>query len=193
MRINVTGKAAHSGGNFEQGVSAINELAHKTLALSALVDIEKGTTLNVGVVAGGDVVNMVAPRARAEVDLRFRTSQNRDAVVKEIEAIVDKHYVPGSSSTLEITGEFLPLVQTAEGEELYRHYAACAGEVGLDVPPEFTGGCADSGFAAATGTPALCGVGPVGGFAHSPDEYVELESLVPRAQALFLAIARVGH
>ena len=55
----------------------------------------------------------------------------------------------------------------------------------------FTGGCADSGFAAATGTPTICAVGPVGGRAHSPDEYLEIDTLVPRAQALALAVLRL--
>ena len=55
----------------------------------------------------------------------------------------------------------------------------------------FTGGCADSGFAAATGAPTICAVGPVGGRAHSPDEYLEIETLVPRAQALALAVLRL--
>jgi glutamate carboxypeptidase len=193
MRIDIEGKAAHSGGNFEQGISAINELAHKTLALSNLVNIEKGITVNVGVVAGGEVVNMVAPHARAEVDLRFRTPQDRETTMAQLEATVAKSFVPGTTSMLTITGEFLPLVQTTAAEELYRHYTACASDLRFDTPAEYSGGCADSGFAAATGAPTLCGVGPVGGFAHSPNEYVELESLVPRAQALFLAIARLNE
>src|SRR5262245_27604682 len=61
MRFHITGKAAHSGANFAVGISAINELAHKTLALSALTDEPKGITLNVGVVSGGQTVNTVAP------------------------------------------------------------------------------------------------------------------------------------
>ena len=56
----------------------------------------------------------------------------------------------------------------------------------------FTGGCADSGFASATGTPTICAVGPVGGRAHSPDEYLEIETLVPRAKALALAVLRLA-
>ncbi len=55
----------------------------------------------------------------------------------------------------------------------------------------FTGGCANSGFAAATGTPTICAVGPVGGRAHSPEEYLEIETLAPRAQALALAVLRL--
>jgi len=60
------------------------------------------------------------------------------------------------------------------------------------VTGEFAGGCADSGFAASVGAPTLCGVGPIGGRAHSPDEYLDVESIVPRAQALALAVMRLG-
>ena len=56
----------------------------------------------------------------------------------------------------------------------------------------FTGGCADSGFASAAGTPTICAVGPVGGRAHSEQEYLEIDSIVPRAQALALAILKTG-
>ena len=57
---------------------------------------------------------------------------------------------------------------------------------------EFSGGCADSGFTASVGCPTICAVGPVGGKAHSPEEYMEVDSLVPRAQSLFLAIGRLA-
>ncbi len=191
MRFAIEGKAAHSGANFEAGVSAIVELAHKTLALHGLVDLERGTTLNVGVVSGGQTPNTVAPWARAEMDLRFVTPQDRDAALAGIRAIIDKSYVPGTRATLEITGEFLPLVETDAGRALYRHYAACLSELGHEPRSLFTGGCADSGFASATGAPTICAVGPVGGRAHSPDEFLELDTMAPRAQALALAVLRL--
>ena len=192
MRFTITGKAAHSGANFEIGISAINELAHKTLALSALSDPQNGVTLNVGVVSGGQTVNTVAPWAKGEVDLRFITPQQRKETFAKVEAIVAKSFVPGTSATLEITGEFLPLVESAEGKALYEHYAAGLKALGEpETTALFTGGCADSGFAAATGTPTICAVGPVGGRAHSPDEYLEIDTLVPRAKALALAVLRL--
>jgi glutamate carboxypeptidase len=190
MRFEVTGRAAHSGANFEYGISAIQEIAQKIIALHALTDRDKGVTLNVGVIAGGQTVNTVAPSARGEVDLRFITPVQRAAAVEKVEAIMATSYVPGTRTTLEITGEFLPLVETEDGRELYRHYADGARDLGFEVPAEFTGGAADSGFAAATGVPTICGVGPVGGKAHSPEEYMEIETMVPRAQALALAIMR---
>jgi glutamate carboxypeptidase len=191
MRFDITGKAAHSGANFEAGVSAINELAHKILALNALTNVPRGITLNVGVVSGGQTVNTVAPWARGEVDLRFITPADRAETMAKVEAIIATSYVRGTTARLEITGEFLPLVSSADNQDLYQHYAACSREVGREAPSEFTGGCADSGFAAATGAPTICAVGPVGGRAHSPEEYMEIETMVPRAQALALAILRL--
>ena len=193
MRLGVTGRAAHSGANFEQGISAIEELARKIVALHALTDIARGITVNVGIVRGGQTVNTVAPSAEAEVDLRFLTRTDRDVTMARIRSIADTSYVPGNGAKLEIFGEFLPLVETPDGENLYRHYASCAEVLGVTAPAEFTGGCADSGFAAGAGAPTLCATGPVGGKAHTPEEYLELDSIVPRAQALALAILRLGQ
>jgi glutamate carboxypeptidase len=191
MRFEITGKAAHSGVNFAAGISAINELAHKTLALNALNDAPNGITLNVGVVAGGQTVNTVAPWARGEVDCRFVTPAARAATMAKVEAIMATSFVPGTSTAMEITGEFLPLVETDDGKRLFAHYGACLRDLGSEPSGVFTGGCADSGFASAAGAPTICGVGPVGGRVHSPDEYMEIETMVPRAQALALAILRL--
>ena len=131
MRFAITGKAAHSGANFEMGISAINELAHKTLALRALSDPKAGVTLNVGVVSGGQTVNTVAPWAKGEVDLRFITPAQRAETFAKVEAIMAKSFVPGTSASLEITGEFVPLVENADGKALYEHYAAGLKELGV--------------------------------------------------------------
>src|SRR3954453_8235851 len=192
IRFEITGKAAHSGVNFEMGISAINELAHKTLALHALSDPPKGITLNVGLISGGQTVNTVAPWAKGEVDLRFITPVQRDTTLAKVEEIMAKSHVPGTSANIEIIGEFVPLVETADGKALYEHYAAGLKELGItETAALFTGGCADSGFASAAGTPTICAVGPVGGRAHSPEEYMEIDTFVPRAQALALAVLRL--
>ena len=192
MRLDVTGKAAHSGNDRADGVSAIEELARKIPALHGLTDRARGISCNVGTIAGGQVVNMVAPSATAELDLRFVDPTHRDAAMAEIERIVAQRHLAGASSRLTITGEFKPLVASEESKRLYVHYAACARELGQAVREEFAGGCADSGFAASVGAPTICGVGPIGGRAHSPEEYLEIETIMPRAQALALAIMRLG-
>jgi glutamate carboxypeptidase len=191
MKMEITGKAAHSGGNYHEGISAIEELARKITALHALTDLTKGTTVNVGLVSGGQTVNTVAPWAKCEIDLRYVTPADREDAMSKITRIVETAHVPGTSAKFGIAGEFKPLVQNPENRRLFDHYTACAGDLSLTVEGEFTGGCADSGFTSAVGTPTVCAVGPVGGKAHTPEEYLVVDSLVPRAQTLALAVARL--
>lgn len=191
MHCAVTGKAAHSGANFAAGVSAIGELAHKIVQIHALTDLAKGITLNVGLISGGQSVNTTAPSAEGQIDFRYVEPADREAVMAAIEKIVATSYVPGTTATLTIKGEFLPAVQSEASKVLFETYQGAARQAGLaTLQGEFSGGCADSGFTAAVGTPTICGVGPVGGLAHTPEEYLELDSIVPRAQALALAILR---
>jgi glutamate carboxypeptidase len=187
----VTGKAAHSGANFEKGVSAIGELAHKVVAMHGLTDLARGITVNVGIVKGGQSVNTTAPHAEGQIDLRYVKPEDRARALAALQAIVDKSYVPGTTAKLEIRGEFLPLTSTPEAEQLFATYQGAAADAGLTVGGEFTGGCADSGFTAAVGCPTLCGTGPVGANAHTPEEFLEVATLVPRAQAMALAIMRL--
>jgi len=192
MRFTVNGRAAHSGANFEQGASAIGEMAHKIVALHALTDLAKGITVNVGVVKGGQTVNTVAPSAGGEVDMRYVDPDDRDRMLVAIRAVMMHSTVPGTSTSFETYAEFLPLVPTTDSERLFETYAVCARSLGLTVTGIFTGGCSDAGFSAAAGAPTICAVGPIGARAHSPDEYVELASIVPRAQVLALTIIRAG-
>jgi glutamate carboxypeptidase len=191
LRVEVTGKAAHSGGSFEKGISAIGELAHKIVAIHRLTDLERGVTLNVGTVKGGQSVNTTAPSAEGQIDLRYIRPEDRAAALAALQEIIDHPTVPGTAAKLEVRGEFLPLTQSPASETLFAAYRDAAKDAGLDVAGEFSGGCADSGFTAAVGCPTLCSTGPVGGNAHTPEEYLEIDSLVPRAQALALAILRL--
>jgi len=187
----IEGKAAHSGGNFQAGISAIGELAHKIVAIHALTDLERGITLNVGLVSGGQSVNTVAPSAVGQIDLRYIHPADRDEIVAKLHEIVAHSYVPGTRAKLTIKGEFLPLTQDDAAKKLFTLYQGAATASGLDVKGEFSGGCADSGFTAAQGAPTICAVGPVGGLAHSPEEYLEVASLIPRAQSLARSVLRL--
>jgi len=191
LKFEVFGKAAHSGGNFEKGISAIGELAHKVVAVHALTDLARGVTVNVGTIKGGQSVNTTAPHAEGQIDLRYVKPQDRATALAALQQIIDRATVPGTTAKLEISGEFLPLNATPASEELFATYQAAATDAGLKIAGEFPGGCADSGFTAAVGCPTLCATGPVGANAHTPEEYMEVASFVPRAQALALAILRL--
>ncbi|MGE0769105.1 MAG: M20 family metallopeptidase [Hyphomicrobiaceae bacterium] len=191
MRMEVLGRAAHSGGNFEKGISAIGEIAHKIVALHALTDLKRGITVNVGLVSGGQSVNTTAPQAEGRIDLRYVHPKDREYALDAIGRIVDAATVPGTTASFEILGEFLPLTKPAGSEELFATYVEAAATAGLTVAGEFSGGCADSGFTTSVGCPTICATGPVGANAHTPEEHMDVESLVPRAQAMALAIMRM--
>ncbi len=189
----IEGKAAHSGGNFEAGISAIEELARKVQAIHALTDLKRGITLNVGLVSGGQSVNTVAPYAQGQIDLRYVEPADRDEIMGKIHEIIARSFVPGTKAKLTIRGEFLPLTQSPASAKLFDAYREAASESGMEIRGEFSGGCADSGFTAAVGAPTICAVGPVGGKAHSPEEYLEVATMVPRAQAMARAILRLDR
>lgn len=191
FHIKVTGRAAHSGVNHEAGASAIEALARKIMRLHALTDYATGITTNVGVIKGGNTHNTVAPWAEAELDLRFMTLEQRAQIVSEIEKIVQAEDVPGTHAAIEPVALFLPL-EEKHSKDLFAVYRNAAKKVGFAVDGEFTGGCADSGFTAALGVPTLCGLGPVGGKAHTDDEFCRLDTLLPRTQAMVATICALA-
>lgn len=191
MLLELEGKAAHAGVNFFDGASAIHAMAAKIVRLSQATDRRTGTTLNVGLVRGGQTVNTVAPRAACEIDLRFASPAARDAAIAHIDAVVAEREIAGVSATLHLKGEFLPMVATERSLALFDLYRTTARDLGVALDGEFTGSCADSGFTSARGVPTLCGVGAVGDGSHTPDEFVHVDTIIPRAKILALTICRV--
>jgi len=192
LTIEVTGIPAHSGGAHDKGVSAIEELCRKVTALHALTDYGTGTTVNVGLIEGGVSINTVAPWAKARVDVRFTTLQAMAAAEAAVAAIALTTHLPGTTTRITERAAFLPLEATPASRDLFELYVGAAGDLGMTVEGEFTGGSADSGFTSAVGAPTLCGTGPIGGKGHTPDEYCELDSMIPRAKAVALAILRLA-
>ena len=190
MRLDVVGKAAHSGADISKGASAIGELSYKVVALHGLTNYGSGVTINVGLVNGGVSVNTSAPAATGHIDLRFPDDEDGAQAMEEIQKIVDHVYVPGTVASLTIEGEFRPMYENEQTLAVFDLYRAAAQEIGFEVGHEPTGACSESGFAQATGAPTLCAVGPVGGNAHTAEEYIEVDTMVPRALAAALTVLR---
>ncbi|MBB3007362.1 M20 family metallopeptidase [Cupriavidus alkaliphilus] len=186
VEFEVEGVAAHSGINHAHGASAIDALARKVLALHALTDAASGVTTNVGCVQGGIVPNMVAPHAKAQLDVRFTAETDMEALYGRIREIIEAESIPRTRGSITDMRRTMPMATTPDA--LLALYQRSAERVGFAVAGEFTGGAADSGLTSSVGTPTLCGTGPVGGHPHTEREYCELSTFVPRAQALALAI-----
>ncbi|WP_342642675.1 M20 family metallopeptidase [Rhodoligotrophos ferricapiens] len=184
----VTGIPAHSGVNHDKGRSAIEALARKIIELHALTDPATGVTANVGTVHGGQSINTVAPYVKAQLDIRFTHHVDKERLYRRISDIIHHVHVDGTAAKITHESNFLPLFPTKASEQVIEAYRACAHSLGLMIEGEPTGGSADSGFALAAGAPTVCGTGPVGGNAHTPEEYCDLSTFVPRAQAVAATI-----
>ncbi len=180
--VKVTGKAAHSGLDFEKGHSAILELAHQVRALSGLTELKRGITLNVGVIRGGTRTNVVAAEAVAEVDLRV--AHRRDGAVMERK--VRRLRAVNPNCTLQIEGGINrpPLERTRQVAALFELARQVGRELGLELSEIAVGGGSDGNFTAGIGVPTLDGLGAVGDGAHAVHEHVIASELPLRAALL---------
>ena len=190
--IEVIGRAAHAGIEPERGRSAILEAAHKTIALQALNGRWPGVTVNVGVMAGGTRTNVVPERCTIEVDLRSPEEETLQAAEAEIERIARGHTVPDVAVRVIGGGWHRPMEKKEGGTRLAELAIRVAGELGFELRDAATGGASDANTTSAAGVPTLDGLGPVGGDDHSPKEWVDLTSVVPRISMLAGLLSRLG-
>jgi glutamate carboxypeptidase len=191
-RFTVRGRQAHAGVEPERGANAIVELARCIRELAALNGLTEGSTVNVGVIGGGTASNVVPDLAWADVDTRFVTTEAGVALDRAIRMVSSRTSVPGTR--IEVSGgvERGPMGKTAASALLVELAHGVAAELGFTFADIQAGGASDGNYIAALGTPTLDGMGPAGGYDHSPDEYLELESIVPRTALLAGLIAAIA-
>jgi glutamate carboxypeptidase len=192
--LSAEGRSAHSGVEPEKGISAAEELAHKVIELHKLTKLDQGITVNVGyLTAGSTLGNAVAGSGCAKIDAKFWTSEQGKEVVERIKEICRKPVVPGVRLTLEQHSGFDPMEYFDQTQFIIDEVVNNARKMGLEIDAVITGGEGDAGFITASGTPTVCGMGPVGGLLHSPQEYLEIESLWERTALLSLSIVSLNE
>jgi glutamate carboxypeptidase len=180
----VHGRAAHAGVEPEKGSSAIAQAAALVTSLHALNGRWPGVTVNVGRIDGGTRTNVVAARCALEVDLRAPALASLEEAEREIERICDVPAVGGTSVEVIGHGWHRPMEKTPAVADLVERAHGLAAELGFTFDDVATGGASDANTIAAAGTPTLDGLGPVGGDAHAPAEWLDLDSVVPRTALL---------
>jgi glutamate carboxypeptidase len=191
FHLRVMGKAAHAGVEPEKGANAVIELAHQILALQTLNGISPGVTVNPDVIGGGTVSNVIPDEAWVTVDVRAVDPAGAEAVTQALARLASRMVVPGTR--VEMTGHFSypPMARTPAVSFLAELAREAAREVGFEINDVATGGASDANVLASLGLPVLDGLGPIGGLDHSPDEYIEADSLVPRTAMLAGLIQRI--
>jgi len=187
----VHGVAAHAGVDPTRGASAIHELARQILAVEDLQDLDRGITVNVGVISGGSRTNVVADRAEASIDVRVRAMADAATVDAKLRGL--RPSVPGTR--LEVTGSVgrPPLERTAQVAALFALARQAARELGQELDEGATGGGSDGNFTAAVGVPTLDGLGPRGDGAHALHEHIQIDDLHWRAAFVATVLSRIGR
>jgi glutamate carboxypeptidase len=180
--VRVTGVAAHAGVDFERGHSAIAELAWQLEKVRGFTELDRGLTVNAGVIRGGTRTNVIAAEAEAEIDVRVAQAKDAERIEKRFRSL----RVRDRGCVLHVEGGMNrpPMERSRATVALFRRAATLAAQIGFELGEASTGGGSDGNFTAALGVPTLDGMGAVGEGAHASHESVVLESLIPRTALL---------
>src|ERR1700761_2763599 len=187
FRLEIAGVPSHSGVDFGAGHSAVRELAWQIEQISAMTDLERGTTVNIGVVGGGTQSNVVPAAAWAEIDLRVKTIADAEAVAQQLAALKARD----ARCTLRLSGGLNrpPMERTEGTAALFAQAKELAAALGFTLEEAATGGGSDGNFTSALGVPTLDGMGAIGVGAHAENESIRIDSLAPRTALLAGMIA----
>jgi glutamate carboxypeptidase len=187
--VTVRGRASHAGVDFEKGASAIVELSRQIERIAGFTRIERGMTVNPGVVSGGTRTNVIAAEARVEVDIRVARLKDAPALDKKFHSLTpfDKR------CTIEVEGGLNrpPMERSAGIRTLFQTARSFAKELDVDLEESSTGGGSDGNFTAGLGIPTLDGLGGVGEGAHAINESILIDRIADRTALLAMLLSRL--
>ena len=183
--ISVKGKAAHAGLDPTKGINAIVELSHQVQKLYAMNDIEKGITVNVGMIEGGISPNVIAPESKAVVDVRVLSEEDGEYITNRIKGLRPQL----EDVELQIEGAIRrpPMERTIRNQELWKMAKQKAALLDIELDQATAGGGSDANTTSQY-TATLDGLGTPGDGAHAEHEYILRHKLVERTALLTLLL-----
>lgn len=193
IAITVHGRSAHAGMAPQDGRNAASELMHQIAGLDGVFPhAGEGTTVNLTLLKAGERENIIPQYAMGNFNVRFRTLPDFDAVLAKAKANAATVVVP--DTTVEVTTDpsFPPFFEDAAGGDLVKRAQSIYGELGRKLGVHGTGGASESALAQAVGTPALDGLGFVGGDFHTDHEWIDTTSIPARIYLVARLIEDLG-
>lgn len=184
MNIAVKGRAAHAGVAPQDGRNAAVELVNQLATVEKFPHSGDGLTVNLTIIQAGSRYNIIPEDARAQINIRARQKSDFDKVEATLKASAAKTVVPDTVVTITRENSFPPLPNNPATDALAERAKAIYAGLGLTLATGGNGGASQSALAHEAGTPALDGLGPVGGGFHSEKEFMDLKSVTPRLYLL---------
>lgn len=188
IQVLVKGRAAHVGRDFFQGKSAVFALTRFISGLEKL--IHPNLTINVTDLKGDGPVNIVPPLASCIINLRSFDPAILQQGLMEMQRLANEGEEDGIHITILQESIRAPKPFDVKVHKLFDEYASCAKELDIPFQTRETGGVCDGNILAGAGLPTLDTAGVVGGYLHTPEEYVFIPSLFERAKLTTLFLLR---
>ncbi|MDZ4241313.1 MAG: M20/M25/M40 family metallo-hydrolase, partial [Candidatus Omnitrophota bacterium] len=185
MRVQIFGKKAHGAYNW-RGTNAIEIASRVINDLKAYRfkflphPMLHAPTINIGVIKGGDKVNMVADFCEFAVDVRYLPGMTSGPLLNDIKKLIRRH---AKRFRIEIDDLQQPYAMDPE-HPFVKTYVQSARKLGLRAPLKGSEGATVITFFKKHGIPAFAtGYGAEGTY-HTTDEYAEIGTLYRGTQLL---------
>ena len=118
IEVKITGRAAHAGMEPEKGISSIKAASY---AISMLKEgwIDEETTVNVGIIKGGQVLNAVPEETEVKVECRSQSHEKclrRSNLIKEVFLTAAKAVGAQAEVKMELSMKASRISEDADGE-----------------------------------------------------------------------------
>jgi glutamate carboxypeptidase len=186
----ITGRSAHAGRNPEEGRNAI--VAASDLALRLTQAAHPALAINPARIDGGGPDNMVPALAILRFNMRPRAEEDAVEAARLI-ASITAEVSRAHDVAIRMHGGFTrpPKPVSNASERLFALVAKAAADLGEALDWTDTGGVCDGNNIAACGVPVIDTMGACGGNIHSPQEFLQVDTLVPRARLTALVLHRL--
>lgn len=192
--VTVRGKSGHVGNDFLAGRNAIEEMAHKILALQALTRYDDGVVVSVDVVQGGTVSNAIPDFCKIEIDARYSRAKDYPEIVEQIKKVCAVTYIEGTQTTVEFPSNMPVFERTELNLSLLAQINRSAQQLGFASFGEvFPGGNSDASYIYEAGIPVVCACGVQGSGAHTMEEQAVVDTFFQRTKIFALTITQLDE
>src|SRR5260221_11032481 len=189
-RVTAKTRGGHSWSDYGQP-SAIHELSKLVVQLTSMeLPKEPRTTMNVGKISGGTSINVIAPEAWLELDLRSEGQESLAKLVSDAEKLIREASKPGLNIEAEVIGQ-RPAGEISANHPLIKLAEESAHEQGWDAA--LTTGSTDANIPLSKNFPALVLGISTGSGAHTKDEYINTAPVAQGMEQLVNFVSRVWN
>jgi tripeptide aminopeptidase len=187
-RVTARTTGGHSWSDYGKP-SAIHELSKLVVQLAALeLPGQPRTTMNVGKIAGGTSVNVIASEAMLDLDLRSEEQQPLLQLVSAAERLIHSANRQGVSIEAQVIGQ-RPVGEVGVNHPLVKLAEECLREQGLESA--LISGSTDANVPLSMGYPAIVLGVTTGGGAHTKHEFINTAPVTQGMQQLVRFVERV--